>query len=180
MLVIGYWLISQCKCGRRRSGRCMPMRRMSSSRVLSIALVDYAGFESIIDCLPTGSLAYFKELHIRDLSEDAFVLKDEFMRALRANGSLEYVEVERTTDGLRNSLFTNEDSAGVRGYCERNKKLPALLTKPQLNDKEDENEENETQAPIALYPPGFTMPWNWIRFDLFGSCSHEQCTWFAA
>jgi len=142
--------------------------RFIALRSLSVHGAEMQDLNAARVCLP--KLVHLKELRFFRLAVDnSQAVKDGFLNALRLNGSLLQVEMERSSfdewiEARRQwsfrLFFTEEDELErVRTYCYRNKTLPMTLANPSLDGAtvagdNDNNKDggSDKKVPLALCP----------------------------
>lgn len=120
-------------------------------RKLHFSQIDGVGLQALTRALP--KLIHLKCISISILTKDSLAVKDDFIRGLRKNGSLEHMNVGGISIIDKGSLcsFTRAQRCKVDLFRHRNCMLPKVLTKSSLKNKID----NRGRAPVAAFPKLF-------------------------
>jgi len=108
-------------------------------RKLHLSQIDGVGLRALTLALP--KLVHLKYISISMLTNCSLAEKDDFIRGLRKNGSLEHMSVA-------SSSLTNTQRSKVELICYRNGTLPKVLTKPVLKDNIDDS----GRTPVTAFP----------------------------
>jgi len=111
----------------------------------------------LIDCLP--KLIHLKEVVLEDADNESRVFRQQLTHALRTNGSLESIVVNSLVKDMTTGhidtvpFFLNGEN---RSICERNRKLPPLLTEveapnPATTNNSDKSK-NKRKQKLKLHP----------------------------